>query len=74
MLILGFRGPKFTPSATRRVAQIFEKPQFNVDGARCNDVIQGKTVITICGFVFTDTLFRKLGRLLVFERYDHYCN
>jgi hypothetical protein len=34
--------PKFSPSATRRVAQIFDKPEFFVDGAGYNDIVQGQ--------------------------------
>ncbi|KAJ7247339.1 cysteine proteinase [Mycena rebaudengoi] len=31
----------FAPSDVRRVSQIFEKPQFFIDGASSNDIIQG---------------------------------
>ncbi|KAG6832571.1 hypothetical protein H0H87_001227 [Tephrocybe sp. NHM501043] len=33
---------KYTPSDIQRVTQIFDKPQFFVDGADSNDIIQGK--------------------------------
>jgi hypothetical protein len=33
--------PYFAPSDVRRVSQIFEKPQFFIDGASSNDIIQG---------------------------------
>ncbi|KAJ7327524.1 hypothetical protein DFH08DRAFT_884706 [Mycena albidolilacea] len=32
----------YTPSDIRRVSQIFEKPQFFVDGADSNDIVQGQ--------------------------------
>lgn len=32
----------FTPVATRRVPQIYEKPQFYVGSAGYSDIIQGK--------------------------------
>ena len=33
---------KYTPSDVQRVTQIFEHPQFFVNGADSNDIIQGK--------------------------------
>jgi len=33
--------PPFTPVATRRISQIFENPEFYVDGAGFSDIIQG---------------------------------
>ncbi|KAG6865595.1 hypothetical protein C0991_001144, partial [Blastosporella zonata] len=33
---------KYTPSDVQRVTQIFDKPQFFVDGADSNDIVQGK--------------------------------
>lgn len=33
--------PKFAPYATRRIPQIFEKPEFYVQGADYSDVVQG---------------------------------
>jgi hypothetical protein len=34
-------GPTFTPSDAQRLTQIFDNPQFIVDGAGANDIIQG---------------------------------
>lgn len=34
--------PKFTPSAIRRVPQIFEKPEFFKDGVCYGDIVQGR--------------------------------
>ncbi|KAF8651468.1 hypothetical protein AX16_004767 [Volvariella volvacea WC 439] len=33
--------PKYTPSDVQRVTEIFENPQFFVDGAGSNDIVQG---------------------------------
>lgn len=33
---------KYKPSDVRRVAQIFDKPQFYIDGATSSDIVQGK--------------------------------
>ncbi|TFK77479.1 cysteine proteinase [Pluteus cervinus] len=34
-------GPRYTPSDVRRVSQIFDNPQFFIDGANSNDMVQG---------------------------------
>ncbi|EEB89873.1 hypothetical protein MPER_11985 [Moniliophthora perniciosa FA553] len=39
----------YTPSDVQRVTQIFEKPQFFIDGADSNDIVQGE--IGDCWFV-----------------------
>jgi len=33
-----------SPSGVHRVTQLFEKPQFFVDGASANDIVQGDTL------------------------------
>ncbi|KIK66146.1 hypothetical protein GYMLUDRAFT_38663 [Collybiopsis luxurians FD-317 M1] len=44
-----FSSTSYTPSDVRRVTQIFEKPQFFIDGANSNDIVQG--AIGDCWFV-----------------------
>jgi len=36
-----FEAEPLTPSDVHRVTQLFEKPQFFVDGASANDIVQG---------------------------------
>src|ERR1700676_1967952 len=36
-----FDEPKYTPSAIRRVSQIFDKPEFFHDGVAYSDIVQG---------------------------------
>ncbi|KAJ6472034.1 cysteine proteinase [Mycena sanguinolenta] len=45
----GLSGGSFDPSDVQRVTDIFEKPQFFVDGASSNDIVQG--AIGDCWFV-----------------------
>ncbi|KAF7371262.1 Calpain catalytic domain-containing protein [Mycena sanguinolenta] len=45
----GLSGGSFGPSDVQRVTDIFEKPQFFVDGASSNDIVQG--AIGDCWFV-----------------------
>lgn len=37
--------PKYAPYATRRVPQIYDKPEFYVQGADYSDVVQGGLVL-----------------------------
>jgi hypothetical protein len=39
--------PPLKPFANRRVTQIFEKPEFYVDGTGFSDVTQGKFMINL---------------------------
>jgi hypothetical protein len=34
--------PPFSPYTSRRVTQIFQKPELYVEGARFSDIVQGK--------------------------------
>jgi hypothetical protein len=34
--------PPYKPYANRRIPQIFDKPEFYVDGAHYSDIVQGK--------------------------------
>ncbi|KAJ7125786.1 cysteine proteinase [Mycena crocata] len=45
----GLSGGEYSPSDVQRVTDIFEKPQFFVDGASSNDIVQG--AIGDCWFV-----------------------
>ncbi|KAG6834302.1 hypothetical protein H0H93_010602, partial [Arthromyces matolae] len=38
----GFGSEKYKPTDTQRISQIFESPQFFIDGANSNDIVQGK--------------------------------
>lgn len=57
--------PKFSPSATRRVAQIFDKPEFFVDGAGYNDIVQGNTVPFLLRLILTNAMGHKASWAIV---------
>jgi hypothetical protein len=53
--------PRYSPSAIRRVPQIFDKPTFFHDGVACSDMVQGKICQYLTRFLLTSRSSGQLG-------------